>query len=625
MSEKKETIRTYAARNGWDEVIRKCMGKEPERKESGGQEWVYRCRWHDDHDPSLRINERTGLYNCLACGVGGDAFDLWQETHGCDFSVACDQIAEAFGIGSGATTSTAEAGVTLETLADAKGLSIHDLQEWGITETTHKGHPAVRMPYLNEKGEEITYSLRLALEGKDRFYVPFGTSRELYGLNWLPVAKDQDRVILVEGQSDCWTGWIHDIPTVGIPGANGWNQDWTQRFESISNVFVIKEPDKAGATLVEKLEKSFKERLRVVELPAKDLNELYLQDRANFRERLEECLANAYGLEIEPPPVDESLANAGRPGITLPPALTLSDLTAMAEVEWLYEKWIPKGAVTLIAGETGIGKSFLACYFIACATGTLPWPDGTRSERHRVCLLETESMRVELGRRLARLGLRDDDALIVPYREDVDGGWYIPRLPDDLEGLVEPYIGNGDRWVVVVDSLSGAHEFKENDSEMRKLLQALSRLAAEYGVAIIVAHHSRKLNGGPLTIDSIRGSSVIVQFSRSVIGLDEPIPDGPVRVRSLKSNFAKKPDPFGFRLDGGGFELCDVPEAAHSKLKVEYGADFLRDVLSDGPLPPKRIFELGDAEGFNETLLRRAQVRIGVISDDGRWKLPSLN
>jgi hypothetical protein len=617
MNDSKEAIRQYFDAVGYDDLILTCMGAEPARTESGGSEWVYRCFSHTDNDPSLRINKVTGLYHCLVCGESGDAFALWEQTRSCSFPEACRQIAEAFRLRCTSTAPAQHAGVTVSQLAEAKGFSAEELLELGVSDTSFMGSPAVRIPYLDERGEETTYSLRIALEGKDRFHAPAGSKRELYGLNWLPIARDQDRVILVEGETDCWTSWAHGLPAIGVPGATTWREDWAEQFDGISRIFVVKEPDQGGTALVEATERSFGNRLRVVKLPAKDTNEFYLQDREGFPGRFETALREA---------------DAGQ--LKKAPFLGLADLRSMSNVEWLLEEWIPKGALTLIVGETGVGKTWLVCYFIACATGILDWPDGTRSEAHKVCLLETESLRAEHGRRLVRLGLRDSDGLALPYPAELEGTedrrWYSPSLPGDLEALVAPMISTGERWAVVVDSLSGAHELRENDAEMRRLLRPLSALAAKHDVPVIVAHHLKKpAEDGistPLTLNRVRGSSTIVQFARSVIGLEQLSPNGPVRVTSLKSTFAKKPAPFGFQIiDNGEFRLCDPPVRPIPVTKRDRAAEFLSELLGDGPKTPAEVLQLAAREKLTESTLRRARDILGVISVHGKWSLPSRN
>ncbi|MHA1587462.1 MAG: AAA family ATPase [Candidatus Thorarchaeota archaeon] len=608
----KEEIRQHFDTAGWDELITKCMGGEPERKEKGGEEWIYECYGHDDNHPSLRINRLTGLYTCPVCDIRGDGLNLWQETQNCNFSQTCDQIAEMIGHEAWTTTSTSEAGLTIGALADAKGFSTSDLTNWGVTETTHSGNPAVRIAYLDEGGKEITHSLRLSLDGRNRFRAPSGEQRKLYGLNWLPVVKEQDRVVFVEGESDCWTCWTQSIPAIGIPGASGWKDEWSDLFQDVSSVFVIKEPDQGGTTLVKNLQKSFGKRLRVVELQAKDANELYLKDRDNFLDRLEESMRNSYS-----------------PAIKRPSSLRLSDLNSMADVNWLWDEWIPKGALTLVVGETGVGKSWLSCYFIACAMGMIEWPSRASKLKHKVCLLETESMRSEYGRRLTRMGLKDDDGLVLPYREE-EGKWYVPKLPGDLEELVEPFIEDGNPWVLVVDSLSGAHQMRENDSEMRTLLQALSGFADKHSIPVIAMHHLNKKKGqdrGLLATERVRGSSTIAQFARSIVGLEQPTQDGRIHVHSLKSTFARKPDPFGFRItEMGTLEICEPPEVKKSRATIYYAKEFLQDLLAkEGAMKASAVIASGLEEGFGETMLRRAREKLHVISDRGKWKLPSQN
>ena len=56
----------------------------------------------------------------------------------------------------------------------------------------------------------------------------------------------------------------------------------------------------------------------------------------------------------------------------------MSDITERAksisefeskDVQWLIPHWIPKGAITLLAGSGGIGKTNLWCYLLACISG----------------------------------------------------------------------------------------------------------------------------------------------------------------------------------------------------------------------------------------------------------------
>ena len=56
------------------------------------------CPFHDDHDPSLKINPQTGSYNCYVCGAHGDVFDLVMKLRNCDFIEAAKELAKQYGV-----------------------------------------------------------------------------------------------------------------------------------------------------------------------------------------------------------------------------------------------------------------------------------------------------------------------------------------------------------------------------------------------------------------------------------------------------------------------------------------------------------------------------------------------
>lgn len=72
-----------------DVVARLGLG-EPEGR--WGEPKV-RCPFHDDHDPSLRLNVDDGLFYCDPCCEGGDAIDLYQQVRGVTFADAVRELA----------------------------------------------------------------------------------------------------------------------------------------------------------------------------------------------------------------------------------------------------------------------------------------------------------------------------------------------------------------------------------------------------------------------------------------------------------------------------------------------------------------------------------------------------
>jgi putative DNA primase/helicase len=261
-----------------------------------GNGWMARCPAHEDRHASLAIGEGDDgrvLVNCHA---------------GC----TAEQIVAAMGIamrdlfpdrGRGGVHSprtpatvqhpVSDRGCTLEDYASAKGLPVPSLESWGVAEMRYLGAPAVRFPYLNEAGEEISVRFRVALAGDARVRTKAGAKHFLYGLNKLASARERGYILLVEGESDTHTLWLAGYPALGLPGANGWNEDRDAgHLEDIPAVYVFIEPDRGGEAVLRWIStSSIRERVRLISLAnAKDVSDLYLDDRERFSERLETAI-----------------------------------------------------------------------------------------------------------------------------------------------------------------------------------------------------------------------------------------------------------------------------------------------------------------------------------------------
>ena len=74
---------------------RRELGELPRPR---GDEVQVLCPFHEDGDPSLSINLKTGLFHCHGCGVSGDIFKFYQLRHGCDFKEALAAISKFAGV-----------------------------------------------------------------------------------------------------------------------------------------------------------------------------------------------------------------------------------------------------------------------------------------------------------------------------------------------------------------------------------------------------------------------------------------------------------------------------------------------------------------------------------------------
>ena len=70
----------------------------PEAKETKDDQLLVRCPFHDDKNPSLSVNVKSGLFNCFACPATGNFFDLYMKVKSVDFKTALADLEKVAGI-----------------------------------------------------------------------------------------------------------------------------------------------------------------------------------------------------------------------------------------------------------------------------------------------------------------------------------------------------------------------------------------------------------------------------------------------------------------------------------------------------------------------------------------------
>jgi hypothetical protein len=161
------------------------------------------------------------------------------------------------------------------------------LKSQGLSQLAYEGRPALRIPYYGTGGEEIAVRFRIGLEGGDRFRWKSRSKPCLYGLDRLGDARRGGSVVLVEGESDCHTLWLHGIPALAIPGAGNWREERdAHHLDGIATIFVINQPERGGEPVGQWLSRSIiRHRVKLISLSVKDPSALHLEDPDEFSRR----------------------------------------------------------------------------------------------------------------------------------------------------------------------------------------------------------------------------------------------------------------------------------------------------------------------------------------------------
>lgn len=295
-------------------------------------------------------------------------------------------------------------------------------------------------------------------------------------------------------------------------------------------------------------------------------------------------------------------------------------------VEWHWKGWLPQGLLTILAGESGTGKSILALRLAGCFLRRDSWPDGTAftGTTGQVLWCEAEAAQAINLDRANAWGL-PKDSIVSPLDNPLED--FRLDNPDHLTALID-HAHKESVKLIVVDSLSGLHGGDENKTEMMATVKTLAELARNASKPVMLTHHLRKrgildTGDGGISLDRLRGSSAIVQTARLVWALDTPDPGRPDtrRLSVIKSNLARFPEPVGLTISDDGITFVAAPEKPKTETQQDKAADLLLALLDDGPVPSTDLKEEVEGAGVSWYAAQRAKEKLGVVAvrRDNRW------
>ena len=228
--------------------------------------------------------------------------------------------------------------------------------------------------------------------------------------------------------------------------------------------------------------------------------------------------------------------------------------TLPPEVPWIAEPMIVRGALTLLSGREGEGKSMVALT-VAIGVASGEPVAGFHPATGKVVYVDAENSPGEIHRRLRALGLDTpaSERLVVLEAESFDLRTDLREL-DDVIAAERPAL-------VVLDSFRSLWGGSENDSDaVGPVLDRLRNLGRRHDAATLLLHHSGK------TGTEYRGSTAIGAAAELIFTLGREADDEDQQRRYLwcrKSRPAPEPGRRWLRVStelGMTFvEECEAP------------------------------------------------------------------
>jgi RecA-family ATPase len=171
---------------------------------------------------------------------------------------------------------------------------------------------------------------------------------------------------------------------------------------------------------------------------------------------------------------------------------------------WVWNGRIPRGGITLIVGDGGVGKSTLSVELAArLSRGEL----SGEPESSMLALQEDDEAAVTVPRLLAA------GADLARIDLDGDPGW---RFPRDLDRL-DAYAGDKRPALVVMDPLDASVPGLASQAA-RQILDDLAAVARRHNMALVALHHLTK--SGNSIDQRIGGGRAVRAVARSVLVLE---------------------------------------------------------------------------------------------------------
>ena len=381
-------------------------------------------------------------------------------------------------------------------------------------------------------------------------------------------------------------------------------QQFIEDHKGISTVYLCLDNDEAGETACIHLNKELPEDMKVFRMkpPVKDWNELLIQ-----REQIERkdwfVLSDL-----------REKSDAGE----FVPMIRMSDVE-QTEVAFLWKPYIPFGKLTILHGDAGNGKTYVAMQLCAACTNKAAIPNMETPEPFNVIYQTAEDgLGDTIKPRLIEAGADLEKVLVIDEGEEDP----LTLVDERIERAIRQ---NNARLLIIdpIQAFLGEKVDMNRANEVRPILRKIGNVAQRTGCAIVLVGHLNKATGQQSNYRGL-GSIDFAAGVRSVLVIGKTKDDPNTRVLVHDKSSLAPPGPsIAFILgDEEGFRwvgecdftadelLCGIEKKKESK--TQEAKDLICRMLVGG----KEVFseEIDKAavdKGISSRTVRDAKKELG--------------
>lgn len=300
-------------------------------------------------------------------------------------------------------------------------------------------------------------------------------------------------------------------------------------------------------------------------------------------------------------------------------------------VHWLWRPYIPRGVITTLEGQGGMGKSFISCAIAAAVSNGEPLPGQQMyREPRRVLMLSAEDdMSRVIRPRLDALNADTDNIALIPEAFTFDHDT-IQRLDLTVKGFAAT--------IVFIDPIlsytGGKLDINKGNDVRHGLMDPLKHIADKHNCAMIVVRHFGKSKKSAQ--NQGLGSVDFTNAARSQLQVRQ-WDDGSRTLMHTKTNYGEMGKMIEYTILPGEWDPIaeiegpatlvwgDIREEVEKPLvlsKRKQAENWLKDILQSGPIPSSMLAERAKEDDISMKTIKRAKRGLAesVKLKDGTWE-----
>lgn len=291
-------------------------------------------------------------------------------------------------------------------------------------------------------------------------------------------------------------------------------------------------------------------------------------------------------------------------------------------VKWLWYPYMPLGKITIMQGNSGIGKTMLALNIAAALSNGEPLPGDTEPREPISIIYNTaeDGLGDTIKPRLRSAGANFTRINTINERVNT-----LTMTDDRLENSI---VATAAKLLILdpIQAYLGAKIDMNKANEVRPIFARLGHVAEDNECSIVLIGHQGK-NAMYTELQSLLGSTDQVAAARSVLTVTAHSNNNTLSIiNHTKSSLAAKGKSLTFSISENGkivwgdFVECS-PQAEEKQTKTDAAEQFLKGLLTDGAMAQSDIASAAFDEAISKRTLDRAKANLKIKSylSEKKW------